>query len=93
MINKKNEKEVIILLLFLILLNFQHYLQELVLEQTHQLQILFFPQLEKYQLQLQHSHLGNELMAKIKEDMKDIGKIELQPKFDGKQMIMVIQPL
>ena len=42
---------------------------------------------------LQHSHLGNELMAKIKEDMKDIGKVELHPKFDGKQMIMVIQPL
>ena len=43
--------------------------------------------------ELQHSHLGNELMAKIKEDMKDIGKVELHPKFDGKQMIMVIQPL
>ena len=24
--------------------------------------------------ELQHSHLGNELMTKIKEDMKDIGK-------------------
>ena len=43
--------------------------------------------------ELQHSHLGNELMAKIKEDMKDIGKVELHPKFDGKQMIMVIQPI
>ena len=43
--------------------------------------------------ELQHSHLGNELMTKIKEDMKDIGKVELQPKFDGKQMIMVIQPI
>ena len=43
--------------------------------------------------ELQHSHLGNELMAKIKEDMKDIGKVESDPKFDGKQMIMVIQPL
>ena len=43
--------------------------------------------------ELQHSHLGNELMIKIKEDMKDIGKVELHPKFDGKQMIMVIQPL
>ena len=43
--------------------------------------------------ELQHSHLGNELMAKIKEDMKEIGKVELHPKFDGKQMIMVIQPL
>ena len=43
--------------------------------------------------ELQHSHLGNDLMTKIKEDMKDIGKVELEPKFDGKQMIMVIQPL
>ena len=43
--------------------------------------------------ELQHSHLGNELMGKIKDDMKDIGRVELQPKFDGKQMIMVIQPL
>ena len=43
--------------------------------------------------ELQHSHLGNELMDKIKLDMKDIGKVELDPKFDGKQMIMVIQPL
>jgi len=43
--------------------------------------------------ELQHSHLGRELMDKIKEDMKAIGKVELHPKFDGKQMIMVIQPL
>ena len=43
--------------------------------------------------ELQHSHLGNELMTKIKEDMKEIGKVELHPKFDRKQMIMVIQPL
>ena len=43
--------------------------------------------------ELQNSHLGNELMNKIKEDMQDIGKVELHPKFDGKQMIMVIQPL
>jgi len=43
--------------------------------------------------ELQHSHLGNELMNKIKQDMQEIGRVELQPKFDGKQMIMVIQPL
>ena len=43
--------------------------------------------------ELQHSHLGNELMANITADMKDIGKVELHPKFDGKQMIMVIQPI
>ena len=43
--------------------------------------------------ELRHSHLGNELMDKIKQDMQKIGKVELHPKFDGKQMIMVIQPL
>ena len=32
-------------------------------------------------------------MEKIKLDMEKIGKVELNPKFDGKQMIMVIQPL
>ena len=42
--------------------------------------------------ELQHVNLGNELMDKIKVDMENIGKIELQPKFDGKQMIMVVQP-
>ena len=40
------------------------------------------------------NHYGSrELMDKIKSDMQDIGKVELHPKFDGKQMIMVIQPL
>ena len=43
--------------------------------------------------ELQHSSLGNNLMDKIKEDMQQIGRVELEPKFDGKQMIMVIQPL
>ncbi len=43
--------------------------------------------------EMQHAKLGNDLMDKIKSDMQDIGKVELQPKFDGKQMIMVIQPL
>ncbi len=42
--------------------------------------------------ELQHKNLGNDLMDKIKADMENIGKIELQPKFDGKQMIMVVQP-
>ena len=43
--------------------------------------------------ELQHSHLGDKLMNRIKEDTKEIGKIEMQPKFDSKQMIMVIVPL
>ena len=43
--------------------------------------------------ELQHSNLGDELMQKIKTDMQKLGKVELQPKFDGKQMIMIIQPI
>jgi len=43
--------------------------------------------------ELQHSELGTKLMEKIKQDMHKIGRVELEPKFDGKQMIMVIQPL
>ena len=43
--------------------------------------------------ELQHSHLGNELMKKIIEETKDIAKVESQPKFEGKQMVMIIQPI
>ena len=43
--------------------------------------------------ELQHSNLGDDLMKKIKTDMETLGKVELQPKFDGKQMIMIIQPI
>ncbi len=43
--------------------------------------------------ELMHSNLGNALMDRIQEDIKTVGKVEMSPKFDGKQMIMVIQPL
>ena len=43
--------------------------------------------------ELMHSNLGHDLMNKIQEDIKLVGKVEMNPKFDGKQMIMVIQPL
>ena len=43
--------------------------------------------------ELQHTNLGHELMEKIKTDIEKLGKVELQPKFEGKQMIMVIQPI
>ena len=43
--------------------------------------------------ELQHSNLGHDLMNKIQEDIKLVGKVEMNPKFDGKQMIMVIQPI
>jgi Translation initiation factor 3 (IF-3) len=33
------------------------------------------------------------LMNKIMEETKDIAKVESQPKFEGKQMVMIIQPI
>ena len=43
--------------------------------------------------EMQHTNLGKDLMNKIIEETKDIAKVESQPKFEGKQMVMIIQPI
>ena len=43
--------------------------------------------------EMQHINLGRDLMNRIIEDTKDVGKIETHPKFEGRQMIMIIQPV
>jgi len=43
--------------------------------------------------EMQHVQLGQDLMKRIIEDTKDVGKIESPPKFEGRQMVMVVQPL
>ncbi|OUW60467.1 MAG: translation initiation factor IF-3 [Candidatus Pelagibacter sp. TMED203] len=43
--------------------------------------------------EMQHIQLGKDLMNRIIEDTKEVGKIETHPKFEGRQMIMVIQPI
>ncbi len=43
--------------------------------------------------EMQHTQLGRDLMKRITEDTKDVGKVETQPRFEGKQMIMIIQPV
>ncbi len=42
--------------------------------------------------EMEHIQLGKNLMNRIIEDTKDVGKIETHPKFEGRQMIMIIQP-
>ena len=42
--------------------------------------------------EMQHIELGKNLMSRIIEDTKDIAKVETHPKFEGRQMIMIIQP-
>jgi len=43
--------------------------------------------------EMQHHHLGMELLKRVEDDLKEVGKLELSPKFEGRQMTMVIQPL
>ena len=43
--------------------------------------------------EMQHTHLGHELMQRIINDTSSLGKVEIQPKFEGKQIIMIVQPL
>jgi len=43
--------------------------------------------------EMQHTELGKNLMDRIIEETKDIAKIESKPKFEGRQMVMIIQPL
>jgi len=43
--------------------------------------------------EMQHTELGKELMKKIIEETKDIAKVESKPKFEGRQMVMIIQPI
>ena len=43
--------------------------------------------------EMQHTNLGYELMKRIINDTNTMGKIEVAPKFEGKQIIMIVQPL
>ena len=43
--------------------------------------------------EMQHTHLGNELMDRIINDTAKLGKIEVSPKLEGRQIIMIVQPL
>ena len=43
--------------------------------------------------EMQHHHLGMELLDRVQDDTKKFGKLELSPKFECRQMSMVIQPL
>jgi len=42
--------------------------------------------------EMQHTDLGNKLMDRIINDTAALGKVEVPPKFEGKQIIMIVQP-
>ncbi len=43
--------------------------------------------------EMAHQNLGRELLERVAEDTKDIGRIENFPKMEGRQMVMLIGPL
>jgi translation initiation factor IF-3 len=42
--------------------------------------------------EMAHQQLGRELLERVAEDVKEIGKIENMPKMEGRQMVMMIGP-
>ncbi len=43
--------------------------------------------------QVTHPELGREVLLRVTEDLKDIGKVESPPSFEGRVMSMVVAPL
>ena len=42
--------------------------------------------------EMAHMEIGMELLQKVKRDIEPIGKIEQEPKLEGRQMVMVMAP-
>ena len=42
--------------------------------------------------EMAHQNLGRELLERVAEDVKEVGKIENMPKMEGRQMVMMIGP-
>ena len=43
--------------------------------------------------EMQHTNLGHKLMNRIISDTANLGKVELRPKLEGRQMTMIVQPV
>ncbi|CUH80382.1 bacterial translation initiation factor 3 (bIF-3) [Tropicibacter naphthalenivorans] len=43
--------------------------------------------------EMAHQDLGRDLLQRVSEDVKEIGKVENMPKMEGRQMVMMIGPL
>ena len=43
--------------------------------------------------EMQHTNLGHDLVKRIINDTNTTGKVEVRPKLEGKQIVMIIQPL
>ena len=42
--------------------------------------------------EMAHQELGTKLLARVKEDTAKMAKVEMEPRFEGRQMIMILAP-
>jgi len=42
--------------------------------------------------EMAHQDIGMNLLARVRDDLDDIGKVEMVPKLEGRQMIMILAP-
>ena len=42
--------------------------------------------------EMAHQELGSQLLERVKTDVSTMAKVEQEPKFEGRQMIMVLAP-
>ena len=43
--------------------------------------------------EMAHQNLGRDLLNRVADDTKDLGKVESLPKTEGRQMVMMIGPI
>ena len=42
--------------------------------------------------EMAHQHLGMDVLVRVKNDVEPIAKVESEPRFEGRQMVMVLAP-
>jgi translation initiation factor IF-3 len=42
--------------------------------------------------EMAHQELGTQLLNRVKEDAAKMAKVEMEPRFEGRQMIMILAP-
>jgi translation initiation factor IF-3 len=42
--------------------------------------------------EMAHQDLGMQLLVKVRQELETLAKVEVEPKLEGKQMIMILAP-
>ncbi len=42
--------------------------------------------------EMAHQHLGMEVLDRVRRDFQDVAKVEYEPRFEGRQVIMILAP-